>query len=313
MPLPDEPASAAGSSARHKKWSKAAGGTPCLLPDRGSEHVKLAKRDTGLRSTQNSSDGWARKEFPALAASCRNGQPGPIGPPKQRTSPDDSGRSMTAAECRQNIHFLWRPRCNEPAQRRSLHAPAWMYPVWRAGAKTCPKRQPAPGSRLAATGTAPRSRSAGVGWNRACLSLKHVTLAPQCANQRLLRAMIELAAETGDIDFDHIAELLPVVVIEMLQQFGFRDDGARTMREILKHPVFHGSQRNWPPGALHAAIYGVQLQVPDSQDRRRLAFAATDERLSAGQQFAEIEWFSQIIICSGVEQGYDGLLVVPGG
>src|SRR5207245_10928901 len=53
------------------------------------------------------------------------------------------------------------------------------------------------------------------------LSLKHVTLAAQCANQRLLRAMIELSAETGDIDFDHIAELLPVVVIEMLQQFGF--------------------------------------------------------------------------------------------
>src|SRR6266581_8324640 len=290
MPLPDEPASAAGSSARHKKWSKSAGGTPCLLPDRGSGPAKLAKRDRAFCSTRNSSDGWAPKEFPALAASCRNGQPSQIGPPKQRTSPDDSGRSMTAAECRQNIHFLWRPRCNEPAQRRSLHAPAWMYPVWRAGAKTCPKRQPAPGSRLAATGTAPRSRSAGVGWNRACLSLKHVTLAPQCANQRLLRAMIELAAETGDIDFDHVAELLPVVIIEMLEQFGFRDDGAR-----------------------HAAIYGVQLQVPDSQDRGRLAFAATDERLSAGQQFAEIERFSQIIICSSVKQGYDGLLVVPGG
>src|SRR6266404_6393113 len=72
MPLPDEPASAAGSSARHKKWSKSAGGTPCLLPDRGSGPAKLAKRDRALCSTRNSSDGWAPKEFPALAASCRN-------------------------------------------------------------------------------------------------------------------------------------------------------------------------------------------------------------------------------------------------
>src|SRR5437667_292332 len=46
---------------------------------------------------------------------------------------------------------------------------------------------------------------------------------------------------------------------------------------------------------------------------KHVTFAATDERLSAGQQFAEIERFSQIIICSSVKQGYDGLLVVPGG
>ena len=168
MPLPDEPASAAGSSARHKKWSKSAGGTPCLLPDRGSGPAKLAKRDRALCSTRNSSDGWAPKEFPALAASCRNGQPGPIGPPTQRINLDDWDQSMTAAECHQSTRCPSRPRCSAPAQRGSWHALAWMYPVWRAGAKTCPKRQPAPGSRLAATGRAPRSRSAGVGWNCAC-------------------------------------------------------------------------------------------------------------------------------------------------
>src|SRR5438876_10338034 len=72
------------------------------------------------------------------------------------------------------------------------------------------------------------------------LSLKHVTLAAQGANQRLFRVLVELAPQTGDIDFDHVAELLPVVVIEMLQQFGLRDDGVRTMREVREHPVFHG-------------------------------------------------------------------------
>src|SRR2546427_3728148 len=115
------------------------------------------------------------------------------------------------------------------------------------------------------------------------LSLKHVTLAAQCANQRLLRAMIELSAETGDIDFDHIAELLPVVVIEMLQQFGFRDDGARTMREVLEHPVFHGGLCKWPPRAQHAETNGDQLQVPARQDRRSRASDTTGAGLIAGQ------------------------------
>src|SRR2546427_1087441 len=283
MPLPDEPASAAGSSERHKKWSKSAGGTPCLLPDRGSGPAKLATRDRALCSTRNSSDGWASKEFPALAASCRNGQPGPIGPPTQRINLDDWDQSMTAAECHQSTRCPSRPRCSAPAQRGSWHAPAWMYPVWGAGAKTCPKRQPAPGSRLAATGTAPRSRSAGVGWNRACLSLKHVTLAAQGANQRLFRVLVELAPQTGDIDFDHVAELLPVVVIEMLQQFGFRDDGARTMREVLEHPVFHGGLCKWPPRAQHAETNGDQLQVPARQDRRSRASDTTGAGLIAGQ------------------------------
>src|SRR5437773_11571294 len=104
-------------------------------------------------------------------------------------------------------------------------------------------------------GSASRTRTTlavGMGWegtrvgirrrwvDSRMLSLKHVTVAAQGANQLLLRVLIELAAETGDVDFDHVPELLPVVVIEMLEQFGFRDDGARAMREVLEHPVFHG-------------------------------------------------------------------------
>src|SRR5205823_11157336 len=72
------------------------------------------------------------------------------------------------------------------------------------------------------------------------LSLKHVALSAQGANQRLLRAGIELAAQPGNVNLDHVAELLPVVIIKMLEKLGFRDDCTRTMREVLEYPVFHG-------------------------------------------------------------------------
>src|SRR5947207_9366184 len=74
------------------------------------------------------------------------------------------------------------------------------------------------------------------------LSLKHVTLAAQGANQRLFRVLVELAPQTGDIAFDHVAELLPVVIIEMVEQLSFRDEGARAMSEVINDQVWSSAK-----------------------------------------------------------------------
>src|SRR5207244_4587648 len=64
------------------------------------------------------------------------------------------------------------------------------------------------------------------------LSLKHVTLAAQGANQRLFRVLVELAPQTGDIEFDQVAELIAVVILEMMEQFGFIDEGWQKYSEV---------------------------------------------------------------------------------
>ena len=43
--------------------------------------------------------------------------------------------------------------------------------------------------------------------------LQHVALAAQGADQLPRRALIELAPQSGNIDFDHVAEFFPVVIV----------------------------------------------------------------------------------------------------
>ena len=55
-------------------------------------------------------------------------------------------------------------------------------------------------------------------------------------------AFVELAAEVGDVGFDDVGVMLPVVVVEMLEQFFAGDDDARAVDEVLEDAVLGGRE-----------------------------------------------------------------------
>ena len=63
----------------------------------------------------------------------------------------------------------------------------------------------------------------------------------------------------------------------------------------------------------HREIGSADFDVADFQHGGALSFAAADQRLGPRQQFAEIERLGDVIVGSGIEQGYDRLLLVARG
>lgn len=48
-----------------------------------------------------------------------------------------------------------------------------------------------------------------------------VSVSAYCVDQLFIVAIIDLAAQSGDIHLDHVAEFLPVVVVEMFEELRF--------------------------------------------------------------------------------------------
>src|SRR5271157_529877 len=139
---------------------------------------------------------------------------------------------------------------------------------------------------------------------------QHVSLPAQSVNQSGAPAVVQLTAQAGDVNLDDVAEALPVEVIEMLQQLGFRNNSARTVRQVFKDAIFHCRETDELTLAAHGQISGVDLDVANLQHRRTLSFAATDQRLSARQQFSKIERLGNIIVGAGVQQRDDRFFLV---
>ena len=48
-----------------------------------------------------------------------------------------------------------------------------------------------------------------------------VSVSANCVDQLFIVAIIDLAAQSGDIDLDHVAEFFPVVIVEMFEELRF--------------------------------------------------------------------------------------------
>src|SRR5207302_10320498 len=72
---------------------------------------------------------------------------------------------------------------------------------------------------------------------------------------------IDLAPESGNAYFNYVAEFLPVVVVEMLQQLALGNHRTRPVRQVFQYAVFHAHKRNLLLPAFHSAFDRIQLQV----------------------------------------------------
>src|SRR5579884_384036 len=82
---------------------------------------------------------------------------------------------------------------------------------------------------------------------------QHISLSPQGEDQ-LGVTVFQLAAQSGDVNLNHVAEAFPVEVIEMLQQLGLRHHRSGAMRQVLQHTILHGGERHRRPAAAHRQV-----------------------------------------------------------
>jgi len=55
---------------------------------------------------------------------------------------------------------------------------------------------------------------------------------------------VDFGTQGGDIDLDYIGELLPVIIVKMLQEFGLGQGLVHMIGEIFQEPIFQGRKQN---------------------------------------------------------------------
>src|SRR6185437_14713901 len=124
----------------------------------------------------------------------------------------------------------------------------------------------------------------------------------ECGDGGFLTSPAELFAEIGDVRFDHVGVMLPVVVIEMLEQLARGDDGAWAEDEVFEQPILSGREIDELAGAANGLLYRVERDASNGELRVGRAFAAANKRLRSRDQLTEVEGFGQVIVRSGIEQ-----------
>ncbi len=124
-------------------------------------------------------------------------------------------------------------------------------------------------------------------------------------------AAFELFAQVGDVGLDDVGVVLPVVVVEVLQQLALADDGAGTVHQVFEDAVFGGREIDEDAVAADGLLQGVHFEAEGGEGGVRRALAAADECLGAGDQLAQVEGLGQVVVGPGVEQLDDGALRRP--
>src|SRR5207248_390938 len=104
---------------------------------------------------------------------------------------------------------------------------------------------------------------------------------------------------------DHVRVMLPVVVVEVLEQLALGYGCARAMDEVLENAVLHRGKVDRPAGTLNALLQGVHLDPGYAQGWVGGPLSAAYQRLHARDQLSEVEWLSEIIVGAGIQQLHD--------
>jgi hypothetical protein len=107
--------------------------------------------------------------------------------------------------------------------------------------------------------------------------------------------------------------MLPVVVVEMLEEFLLADDFARVVEQVFEDVVLGRREVDEHASTMDGLLKRVEFDVESVERGVSGAFTAADEGFGAGEEFAEVEGFSEIVVCTGVEELDDGVLPFFGG
>src|SRR3977135_1463852 len=116
-------------------------------------------------------------------------------------------------------------------------------------------------------------------------------MSPECVDQLRFRFSIDLPSEPRDIDFDDIAELFPVKVVEMFQELALGDDNSWAMHQVFEHPVLHRRKRESYASPSDDGTGHIHLQAANRQPGVCVALAAPDQSLQTSSQLFEVEGF----------------------
>ncbi len=121
---------------------------------------------------------------------------------------------------------------------------------------------------------------------------------------------VEFFTQVRHVRLDHVGVMLPVVVVEVLEEFLLADDLAGMVQQVFENVVLGGREIDERAVAVHGLLQGIEVDAERVECGMGCALAAADEGFGAGEEFAEVEGLGEVVVCAGVEQLDDGVLAL---
>src|SRR2546423_6610088 len=114
--------------------------------------------------------------------------------------------------------------------------------------------------------------------------------------------IVDLAADTSDIDVDDVGRGIEMQVPDMLEQHRARDHAAFVAHEIFEQLELARQQRNLAAAATGVARDQIDREISDTQDGLLGdGLAAATERLEPRKELDEGERLDEIIVAAGAQ------------
>ncbi len=121
-------------------------------------------------------------------------------------------------------------------------------------------------------------------------------------DQRLVKALVELLAQPGDVHVNHVGLRVEVIVPHLLEQHGAGDDLPGMAHQVLEQAELARLHVYALAGARHRAREQVHLEIGDAElGGRRVHGRAAAERFHASEELGEGEGLDEIVVAPGLE------------
>src|SRR6185503_2637290 len=110
------------------------------------------------------------------------------------------------------------------------------------------------------------------------------------------------------MSLNDIGVVLPVVVVEVLEEFLLADDLAWVVQKVLEDVVFGRREIDEESAAMDSLLKAVEFYAERLERGVGSALSPADECLGSGNELSEIEGFGEVVVCTVIQELDDGFL-----
>src|ERR1700733_334181 len=148
-------------------------------------------------------------------------------------------------------------------------------------------------TKASATRTAEERKNSSV-------RIQHESSAAYIHDQRRRAFGVDLFPQVADMDVDDVGLEREVILPDLLQQHGARDDPSRMAQEVLKQAKFARQQLDPVAAAMNGLFDQVHFEIADPQFRGAYVVQTTKHRFNAGRKLDHRKRLGQVVVAAGL-------------
>src|SRR3569832_290376 len=156
---------------------------------------------------------------------------------------------------------------------------------------------------VAAVVTSTKARAARTAEERknSSIRIQHEARAAYVHDQRGRAFCVDLFPQVADVDVDNIGLERKVILPDLLQQHGSRDDPPWMTKEIFEQTKFARQQLYLVAVAMYRLLDQIHLEVADAQFRGAHVVEAAQHRFDTGRKHDQSKQQKQIVVAAGLQ------------